>query len=195
MRKKLVNYVKSRNRTLFEQNLSGFHIFLKDKLPDNIDLEEVFSRIKTSIPDEFLNLVDVVYIGSFDMFDRRNINATYVDGALYITNKQSSNIDMIDDIVHEIAHAVDEKYKYFLHDDETIKNEYFGKLKKLKNYLAFEGYDIRNINFFNEKYDKQFDNFLYKNVGYERLKPFIKDLFLDPYSCTSLQEYFSTCFV
>ena len=45
-----------------------------------------------------------------------------------------------------------------------------------------------------EVHTKEFDNFLYKNVGYERLKPFIKDLFLDPYSCTSLQEYFSTCF-
>jgi len=174
--------------------LSGFHVFIKENTPENVDLEEVFSRVNMLMPEHLLQLIDVVYIGHFKIFDDRNINATQINGALYISNDQDSNADMIDDIVHEIAHSAEQKYRYLIYDDDSIKNEYFGKLKRLKNFLAFEGYDIRDVNFFNEKYNQEFDDFLHKKVGYDNLKPLIRDLFLDPYSCTSMQEYFSSCF-
>ena len=101
---------------------------------------------------------------------------------------------MIDDVVHEIAHAVENRYKDFIYEDETIKNEYYGKLKKLKNYLSFDGYDIRGISFFNEKYDEKFDNFLSNDIGYDKLSGYINNLFLAPYSTTSLKEYFARGF-
>ena len=118
----------------------------------------------------------------------------YLDGALYISNEQDDNNDMKDDIIHEFAHALEEKYNDFLYDDEKIKSEYFGKLKKLKNYLSFEGYDTRGINFFNTKYDKQFDEFLLNDVGYDKLSSYIEGLFLAPYSVSSLREYFARAF-
>ena len=193
-RKKIANYVKKSSKKLFEQKIGSFHVFLKDGIPENIDIDYVFSRVESLIPDSILSLVDVVYVGEFDIFKKRNINASYIDGALYISNKQDNNPDMVDDIVHELAHAIEDHYNNFLYDDEEIKEEYFSKLKKLKSYLAFEGYDIRSVNFFNEKYNADFDNFLHKDVGYAKLAGFTKDIFFNPYSCTSLREYFSTGF-
>lgn len=192
--KNIVNYVKTKSKGLSEYKIGSFHIFIQDSLPDNIDITNIFQEVESLLPEHFLNLVDIVYVGDFPFFAERKINSMYLDGALYISNEQDNNIDMKDDIIHEIAHAVEEKYDEFIYDDEEIKNEYFGKLKKLKNYLSFEGYDIRGIDFFNTKYNKRFDEFLVDSIGYEKLKGFINGLFLAPYSVTSLREYFGRAF-
>ena len=191
---KVVNYVKAKNKKLSEYKLGFFQIFVQDFLPENINMAVVFKEIESLLPKYFLDLIDVVYIGNFSFFKERKINAMYLDGALYISNDQDNNDDMKDDIIHEMAHVIEDRYNEFLYDDEEIKNEYFGKLKKLKNYLSFEGYDIRGVNFFNTIYNQQFDEFLFKNVGYNNLLGLIDGLFLAPYSITSLREYFARAF-
>lgn len=192
--KKIISYLKGKNKKLFEYNFGRFQVFIQDPLPETIDVAYVFEEVKSLLPDHFIKLVDVVYVGDFSFFKERKINAMYLDGGLYISNDQDNNEDMKDDIVHEISHAVEDKYREELYEDEEIKNEYFGKLKKLKNYLSYEGYDIRGIDFFNTTYNKKFDDFLSNDVGYEKLSGFIKGLFLAPYSVTSLREYFGRGF-
>lgn len=193
-REKVVNYVKNKNKKLFEHNFKHFSVFINDPLPDNIDISSTIKELENLFPDHFLKLVDVVYIGNFSFFEKRKINALYSDGALYISNEQDSEDDFKDDFIHELGHAVEEKYQDLLYHDEAIKNEYFGKLKKLKNYIVFEGIPLKNINFFNLSYNKEFDEYLLNDVGYEKLAGFAKNLFLDVYSITSLREYFSTGF-
>ena len=193
-RKRIVNYVKSRNKKLFEYRVGNFQIFIKDPLPDNIDVKRVFSELQFSIPEHILKLIDTVYVGDFSYFEDRKINAMFMDGALYLASSQDNNEDMKDDVIHELAHAVEEEYGDFLYEDEEIKNEYIGKLKKLKHFLRYEGYDVRDIDFFNTEYDKKFDNFLFNGVGYKKLSALTNGLFIDPYSCISLREYFATCF-
>jgi len=191
---KVANYVKTRNKKLFEQRFKHFQVFIQSPLPEHIDIESVFNEVEYLLPKHFLNLVDVTYIGAFPFLKERKINAMYQDGALYISNEQDDAFDIKDDIIHEFAHAIEDKYGDMLYEDEEIQNEYFGKLKKLRNYLSFEGYDIKGINFFNIKYNQQFDEFLLNDVGYEKLKGFINGLFLAPYSVTSLREYFARGF-
>jgi hypothetical protein len=41
---------------------------------------------------------------------------------------------------------------------------------------------------------KEFDYFLYKDVGYEALRVYTIDLFVDPYAPTSLREYLASGF-
>ena len=48
-------------------------------------------------------------LGTFLILKRKDTNAAYENGAIYIINVQDSAMDMADDIVHEIAHAVEEK--------------------------------------------------------------------------------------
>ena len=113
---------------------------------------------------------------------------------MYISNFQDDNNDLKDDIIHEIAHAVEEKYLDDIYEDDDVKNEYFAKMKKLKSFLMYDGVSVKNINFFNETYNKDFDIFLSKTIGYDDLKKYIKDIFLAPYSVTSLKEYFARGF-
>ena len=118
----------------------------------------------------------------------------YSDSAIYISNVQDNNDDLKDDVVHELAHAVEEKYGQFLYSDEQIKNEFLLKRSRLKRILENQGYDISNLDFFETEYNEEFDSFLYKEVGYDILQLLAVNLFIAPYSVTSLKEYFARGF-
>ena len=169
-------------------------IFIKDALPESIDPDEVFKFISSRIPTHLIAGIDIIYVGSFEMFKERQVNALYQDGAIYVSNVQDSKEDMIDDIVHEIAHSVEERYTAHLYDDQSLKKEFLGKRNRLYNILLAHDYKpyskIRNTHL----YDKQIDMYLYKDVGYEALWHITAGLFPSPYSTTSLREYFATGF-
>ena len=180
--------------SLPEYNFNGLQVLVKDQLPDNVNIKKVFADVNTLLPDHFFNLVDIVYVGHFDFFDEREVNALYMDDAIYVTNKQDDEDDMRDDIIHELAHAAEEKYKDLIYDDQQVENEYFAKMKRLKVTLDYEGHDVHVHEFYNLEYNPDFDNLLYKEIGYEKLDNLINGLFLSPYSITSLREYWSTGF-
>ena len=46
----------------------------------------------------------------------------------------------------------------------------------------------------NPEYDFDFDQFLLKDVGYEKLSKIVSGIFISPYAPTSLREYFATAF-
>ena len=195
MRKnEVVNYVKSRNKSLPEYKFGSLQVIVKDQLPDNVDVDIVFKQITSVLPPHFIRLVDVVYIGSFDFFEDREINSLYMDGAIYVSNEQDDNNDMKDDVIHEIGHALEDKHHDFIYGDEKVEDEYFAKLKKLKKVLEHEGYSVETFSFFNLEYDPEFDDFLFKQVGYEKLQNLSGGMFLTPYSITSLREYWATGF-
>ena len=88
---------------------SGIHVYIKDLIDDDeIVPEKVVFNVEDQIPAHLLSEVEMIMIGWFDEFEERNINAFYKDGTLYVTNKQDDNSDMTDDIVHELAHSVEE---------------------------------------------------------------------------------------
>ena len=193
-RKKVANYVTKRNKSLPEYQFGPFHVFVQSPVAEKIDLSAVFNNVVNLLPDHFLQTVEVVYIGEFAFLKEKEINAMYADGALYISNIQDDNDDLIDDIIHEVAHAVEERYGQFLYSDEKIKNEFLLKRSRLKRILEDQGYDISNLDFFETEYDEEFDLFLYKEVGYDALRLLVVDLFTAAYSATSLREYFARGF-
>ena len=87
----------------------------------------VFSSFKKIIPSHLLSGVDIIYIGQFDVFKEKEVNAVFQDGAIYVTNEQSSVKDMVDDIIHELAHSVEEKFTEFIYDDNALKEEFLKK--------------------------------------------------------------------
>ena len=87
-------------------------VFLKDQLPDNVSLENVIKKVEEILPPWVMAEVDVIYIGHFDIFDMRNFNSVYENGAIYITNDQDDDNDMVDDLVHEAAHAIEIPYGF-----------------------------------------------------------------------------------
>ncbi len=198
-RENLINILQdSQKKSLNEvgqHHLSGeTYLFVKDPLPENINIINVIDFVKDRIPAHLINLLDIVYVGQFDIFNDRKINAAYKDGALYITNQQDDENDMIDDIIHELAHAVEEKYREFLYDDEKLAQEFLRKREALRRVLKYEGYLFDNNSFMKTEYDADFDMFLLGKVGYPLLKTISRHIFASPYAATSLSEYYADGF-
>ena len=174
--------------------IDGIQVYVKDPLPKNIDASIVVKSIKRKLPGHLLDLVDILYIGEFDFLEEKQANATYMDGAIYTTNKQSNNIDMLDDILHEYAHATEKNYNVQIYSDNAIESEFLTKRLKLGTLLDYEGYGVDEYNFANPEYDMNFDIFLHNEVGYEKIRNLDQGMFLNSYSITSLSEYFATSF-
>ena len=142
------------------------------------------------IPEQFLSLIDIVYIGEFNFFE--DTNAVYKDGSLFISNEQDNEDDLLDDVIHEIAHAIEKKYGQLIYSDGLIEREFLFKRKKLKQILDNQGYIVNKHDFLNIEYNKDFDLFLYREIGYDILDMLTVNLLINPYSATSLREYFAT---
>ena len=132
----------------------------------------------------------------FDQFKEMETNAMYKNGAIYVSNIQDDAQDFIDDIIHEIAHSLEEPYGYELYGDKELEREFMQKREKLYNILKAEDLNPDKELFMNPAYTIRLDSYLYETVGYDRLN-FIAasyGLFSSAYSATSLREYFANGF-
>ena len=174
-------------------NLSGVDVFIKDKLPDNVDPELVFNYISARIPFHLAKNIDIVYIGQFPEMIERDINAYYQDGAIYVTNKQEEEMDMIDDIIHELAHSVERNNQELVYGSGALQREFRAKRKNLY-YLINEMYDVPEGFISDLDYNKEIDEFLYLTIGYEILNQLVANIFISGYAATSVSEYFARGF-
>ena len=185
---------KEVRRELGEHSLFGrVNVYTLQPLPDHIDLEYIIETLEEKIPSVFFHDIDSVFIGYFKEFSERDINAFYSDGALFITNEQMTDEDLLDDIVHETAHAVERMFPEYIYD-ELLEAEFAGKRKRLFQRLKSDGWDVDLDDFAQVGYSKHFDEFLYKEVGYPVLSAHTTDLFNSPYGATSIQEYWANGF-
>jgi Mlc titration factor MtfA (ptsG expression regulator) len=123
----------------------------------------------------------------------REINAFYESGAIYVTNDQEDEMDMIDDIIHELAHAVETNNQEIIYGNGKLQREFKVKRRKLFSILE-EMYDVPS-DFLNDiEYNEQIDDFLYKKVGYDILNQIVTNIFVSGYAATSVSEYFARGF-
>ena len=177
-----------------EYRVFGTNIFIKDELPENIDFKKVIRQIEFLIPSTLFVGLDVIYIGHFKEFEERDINAFYSDGAIYITNEQTDHNDIIDDLVHELSHAIEETNWEIIYIDKSLEDEFLSKRATLKRILKSQDYNLSGLDLSDPSYSREFDEFLYKELGYEKLTTFVQGLFPSAYSVTSLKEYWATGF-
>mgnify|MGYP003119374224 FL=1 len=169
-------------------------VLVKDPLPDDVDLAYCLDVIERTIPRHLSYGLDSIFIGDFPEFRERQINAFYRDGAVYISNNQDDDDDFIDDIVHELAHVAERTYGSEIYSDQKIAREFLGKRQRLFYLLKAEGFKVSPKDFMEVEYSKDFDMFLFQEVGYPLLTQLTIGLFLSPYSITSLAEYFAESF-
>tara|TARA_B100000963_G_scaffold361811_1_gene399885 strand:+ start:1502 stop:2173 length:672 start_codon:yes stop_codon:yes gene_type:complete len=186
--------VKKSNKMKDHYKMQEIDIFIKDQLPEHINPDLVFSTFSKLIPSHLLSGVDIIYVGEFDVFKEKKVNAVFQDGAIYVSNEQDSNQDMIDDIIHELAHSVEEKFTQYIYDENDLKNEFLGKRKRLYDILNSYDYDPSIKIKTTYHYDEEIDMYFYQKVGYEAMWNLINGLFASPYSTTSLREYFAVGF-
>ena len=174
--------------------MHDINIFIKDQLPKTIDIDFVLKYISQRIPSYLLTGVDMIYIGQFKQLIDREVNAVFEDGAIYLTNDQSDDKDMIDDIIHEIAHSIEGIYGNIIYDDNELKREFLSKRKRLFLELQNYGYSPPTEIQYQIEFSQKIDDYFYKEIGYELLWNFVNGLFPSPYSATSLREYFARGF-
>ena len=101
---------------------------------------------------------------------------------------------MLDDLVHEVAHAVEEEEFLTIYSDGDLEAEFLGKRERLFHLLDTEGLNVDYTEYKNPEYSKNFDNHLYFEIGYPYLTNVSVNLFYSPYAITSLREYFANGF-
>ena len=174
-------------------SVSGIDVYIKDWLPDNIDPDFIFNYISTRIPFHLARNLDIIYVGKFPEMKEREINAYYEDGAIYVTNDQDDEMDMIDDIVHELAHAVERNNEEIVYGTGSLQREFKAKRRNLYT-LIHEMYDVPK-NFLSDiDYNKEIDEFLFKKIGYDVLNQLVANIFISGYAATSVSEYFARGF-
>ena len=194
MKNNLLEYVRNSKENAGIYYLNDIPVWTEDPLPDSIDLRQVLLDVAKRLPNIYLKYIQAVRIGIFEEMLEKELNALYKDGVLYVSNMQDSNTDMLDDIIHEVAHAVEDHNHDLIYEDERILLEFLGKRKRLYELLKSEGYDVTIEQFLTTTYDYDFDMLLFQDIGYPILETLTLGLFLSPYSVTSINEYFAVGF-
>jgi hypothetical protein len=170
-------------------------IIIKDKLTNNVDIKNLIKSIENALPHSFRKLINSIVILDDPMFSQRKINAFYHNDILFISNNQDNENDILDDIVHEYSHALEEKFEEEIYFDSSIKDEFINKRVQVERILRTFDYDTKKYDFKEIDYNKNLDNFLLSVVGYEKFQNLTNHgLFINPYAATSLREYFATGF-
>jgi hypothetical protein len=194
MKNNLLEFVRNSKENAGIYYLNDIPVWTEDPLPDSIDLRQVLLDVAKRLPNIYLKYIQAVRIGIFEEMLEKELNALYKDGVLYVSNMQDSNTDMLDDIIHEVAHAVEDHNHDLIYEDERILLEFLGKRKRLYELLKSEGYDVTIEQFLTTTYDYDFDMLLFQDIGYPILETLTLGLFLSPYSVTSINEYFAVGF-
>lgn len=193
---RIINSNKKIKQTRNEFFIHGNTLMLiNGKLPDGVNAEEVKKRIEKNVPRKLFKDLDWIYIGEFPELNNREVGSAYLRGAIYITNDNQSEDSIYASIIHELAHSVETNFKEYLYGDNEIIHEFTIKRKKLKDILGSNNYNFHDPSFYiRPEYNPDFDQFLYKEVGYDILNQLCVGLFVSPYAATSLREYFANGF-
>ena len=54
----------------------------------------------------------------------------YKDGAIYLSPEQDNEEDLLDDILHELAHAVEKKNEDLIYRDGRLEREFVMKIRR-----------------------------------------------------------------
>jgi len=192
----MLDYIKRQNTKLKTEFVifGSVKVFLIDKIVNDVNYMSVLKKVESIIPEHFLYNVDAIYIIDHADFYERGINAMYKDGAIYITNSQRDESDLLDDLLHEIAHATESIFQKHIYSDFKIRNEFSSKCVKMMQIMKSRGIDTCSHDCINYEYNPDFDEFLYRDVGYTTFAPMTMGIFIRPYAFLSLSEYYATAF-
>ena len=176
---------------MLEYYIYNTPLFVLRDPPASVDVPMFCQEVEEYLSQNLLKGVEVVYIGDFE--ELQDKNAAFTHGAIYMTAREPTNFDMLENFIHEVAHSLEDQHGLYIYD-QKLKSEFLGKRVTLKRMLVSRGY-ITDPNLYAEtEYNKEFDRFLADEVGYPTLVSLTMGLFVSPYGATSLGEYFANGF-
>ena len=194
----MIKYIKDSvqnfNEARKEYDLHGIPFYILEPFNNRINTGTLLKQIEHLVPKHLLNNVEVFYVANIKDFKRKNraFNAMYKDGAIYISPVQDNEEDLLDDIIHEIAHSFENEYQDYIFGDGLLEREFVGKRKRL--YYLVDKPTANLLVYSNPDYDTKFDNHLYHDLDYDYLRTVSAELFYSPYAITSLREYWANGF-
>ena len=175
-----------------EYYIHSVPVFVLDEtVHEKVDIPEFCREAEEIVPPAMFRNVEVVYIGQFKELGSRN--AAFSNGAVYMTSSEPTSFDMVENLVHELAHSLELSHGWDIYTDD-LRQEFLGKRQALYRILTAEGYHINPRLYGFTEYNRLFDDFLANEVGYPTLVNLTMGLFVSPYGATSLQEYFANGF-
>tara|TARA_R110000824_G_scaffold153926_17_gene325784 strand:+ start:2098 stop:2799 length:702 start_codon:yes stop_codon:yes gene_type:complete len=194
----MIKYIKESAKRYKESNLRFYEkpVHIVQPITNGVDLQQVLHDIESKVPKYLTNNFEALYVGNFDIFHKKNrsFNATFKDGAIYVTNRQDDYDDLVDDIVHEMAHSIERtpEFNELIYGDNSVESEFLAKRKTL--YYLLDEPSSTMLYYLSPDYNKQFDNYLYTKIGYDKLRVISSGLFYSPYAITALKEYWANGF-
>jgi len=174
-------------------NLNGVAVIVKDSLPEEVDLEFVLNYIAARVPFYLTQNIELIYVGQFPEMKEREINAFFENDAIYVTNEQEDEMEMIEDIIHEISHAVEYYNQEFIYGSGSLQREFIAKRSRLSDLLS-QKYKVPSHFDVHFDFDQTIDDFLFHDVGYEALNQICVNIFPSGYAATSVSEYWAKGF-
>jgi len=168
-------------------------IYFKNPLTRQINIDSVAGRIENLLPATMLRNISAIAIGDYDSLNDRAVDSVYNKKIIYLTNVQDNEEDILENVVHEVAHSLEEIYAESIYGDLILRKEFLKKRRQLYGELS-KKYTLEEKYFRKTTYTKYLDNLLFKKIGYDALSHFTDPIMVSPYSATSLREYFSEGF-
>ena len=137
-----------------EYNLYNVPVYIVDKYPDNIKVNNIIEMVKSTLPPSFFEGLEVIYVGDFPELNQRDIQAMLKDGAIWLSSNNVKNFLteplIAESIIHEVAHLIEGRWKDFIYGDGAIESEYNGKKQRLLDILKAEGESgaVESISFY-----------------------------------------------
>ena len=188
------NSVQNSNESKKDHEIHGVPLYLLEPFNNNINLNRILNTIERLVPQHLLNNIEMFYVATINDFKRKNrsFNAMYKDGAVYISPIQDNEEDLLDDIIHEIAHSFEKQYQDYIFGDGMLEREFIAKRKRL--FYLVDKPTANLLVYSNPDYDAKFDRHLYRDLNYDYLRNVSAELFYSPYAITSLREYWANGF-
>ena len=188
----LKNYIQEKKTNNF--TFKGIEVIIKDEITQDVSVKKALNTLTSKVPSHLLFNFNKLYIGNFKQMRDRQIQAYYSNKSIYITNNLKNEEDLLDDLIHEISHSLEKQYSETIYGDKKIEKEFLIKRKQMWNQLKNNSIELPLKYFLNLKYDTNFDEILYKEIGYTVLSAITSNIFYSPYAATSINEYFANGF-
>jgi len=189
---KLKQYITNKKPNKY--SIKGLEVEILD--PGLMDYEKTKSQIiefQKLVPPFLRRGIKKIVIGTSGHMDKNDFSGMFRSGVIYLSNSEQDET-ILDELVHETAHSVEELHREDIYSDGEISREFIIKREALWHRLKNKGFEIPLDTFLELQYSKEVDYFLYKKVGYPILRSLSYDLFFSPYAATSVREYFANAF-
>ena len=93
-------------------------IVIKDKIQQDIDLNNIFRTIEDRVPQHLFRELDIIYVGQFPQLKVRGVESAYMNGAIFISNLIVDEDTFLKSIIHEVAHNAENIYGRDIYGDQ-----------------------------------------------------------------------------